>query len=491
LRATLKEMENSFLKLFLNKTDNVRLLQDGVFQDSSPNDADGVILNLLNPENNLKKCLSDLIDVAGSIITENGQIVIAFYNKYNLGNFLVKKDKKQYKGYSLSIIKKLLRAKGYSEFKFYSYSIGEMRIADIDGERFLAPKNLTLSLKDIIRNKLIPNKLLNCFYPSYIVVISRMKAKEMDFFSSVLKEFGLNRRVELIHGKPNSAIIISDKIVIKVPLDKAAEARCRHNKSMLAVLRENMQLLEVPRFIKKCEIQKVPLYVEERKEGSAIDSPVKEMDKLVFLASEFITDLQEKTAREVVVDEKQCKIMLERKLKTIIPFLSQDKKDKLVAIYDAVRGSFIGKSIKTVLTHGDYNIENVLFDMKELRIKGVIDWDLSSKRGLPLLDIFYLLLYKESLVSGRDQFSILIERFSKLNFSNLEDKVIRHYLKRLNIDPGLIRPLLLMFWLNSLRGRYRQVIISNSVIAKNWFEANVNKIIDSIYSDVDLIKVGI
>lgn len=470
----------------MNKTDNVRLLQDGVFPNSPSNDADGAILNLLNPKNNHKKHLSGLIDVAGSIITGNGQIVIAFLNKYNLGNFLDKKYKKHYDYYSLFIIKKLLKARGYSEFKFYGYSYGERGIAALNGGRFLASKNSTPSFKNIIRNKLIPNKVLSYFYPSYIVVASRINTENSDFFSIISKELNLDRHFELIRGKPNSAIIAANNLVIKIPLDKLSEARCRHNKIILERLKNEVGLDGAPNFIRKETIQNLPLYIEERIGGAAVDSPIKQMDTLVMRASEFIIDFHQKTAKEIFIDEKKYRILFEKKFNKLIPFLTDKNRDKLLRLSDFIRKSFLYKKIKLVWAHGDYKIGNVLFDMKSLRINGVIDWDLSSKSGLPLLDIFYLLFYKESLESRKSQFSILIERFCRQNFNSLEERVIKSYLANLNIAPELIKPLLLMFWLDSLTGRYYQILTSNSVFREEWFDAKINKIIDVIYSNIDL-----
>lgn len=51
-----------------------------------------------------------------------------------------------------------------------------------------------------------------------------------------------------------------------------------------------------------------------------------------------------------------------------------------------------------VLTHGDYRIDNLLFDQKELTVRAVFDWELSTL-GHPLADLAYQIMQRSM---GRD-----------------------------------------------------------------------------------------
>ena len=70
-----------------------------------------------------------------------------------------------------------------------------------------------------------------------------------------------------------------------------------------------------------------------------------------------------------------------------------------------------------------------------------------------MLDIFYLLAYRETL-SKKSVVEVFTERFSKQDFSRLEGEVIEKYLDTLSISTEFIKPLAVMSWLNHIGRRY-------------------------------------
>ena len=59
----------------------------------------------------------------------------------------------------------------------------------------------------------------------------------------------------------------------------------------------------------------------------------------------------------------------------------------------AIRARLAGRELPLVFMHGDFKLENVIFDEDDGRLRGVIDWELAQHPGPPLLDLLYLLFY--------------------------------------------------------------------------------------------------
>ena len=138
----------------------------------------------------------------------------------------------------------------------------------------------------------------------------------------------------------------------------------------------------------------------------------------------------------------------------------------------------MGKPFVTVWQHGDYKIENILFDTSKWQIKGVIDWDMANEKGLPLLDVFYLMGYKASLLSRERITDIFKERFIKLKFHPQEKEIINKYLQALKLSDEFIKPLLIMFWMHHIVERYQQKIINEMLKPSGWISENVYKVIE-------------
>ena len=56
--------------------------------------------------------------------------------------------------------------------------------------------------------------------------------------------------------------------------------------------------------------------------------------------------------------------------------------------------------IPVVVCHGDLHLDNVLFSPDDKRLTGVVDWDLGTMQGLPLTDLFILLINYAMVVKG-------------------------------------------------------------------------------------------
>lgn len=303
---------------------------------------------------------------------------------------------------------------------------------------------------------------------------------------TIIKHLRLKNHVERIIKKTSTIVIITDGMVVRVPLDKVSAARCRLNKIMLEKLTKTTIASFAPRFLYVGKFADKVYYCEERLPGYAIDIPITRMDELVLRAADFITEFHQATACNIIIDETNFKKLFGREFKRSYPYLNDEYRAKAEQIEMLIKKQLLGKRFKTVWFHGDYNIENILFDIRTWQIEGIIDWDLSRRQGLPLLDLFYLLIYKDSLLSKDKVTAIFTDRFMKLNFNDIERKVITEYQNRIKISNELLTPMLVMFWVNHIVERYRQQLTDNSLQAGNWIRENLYNIIDVMEKHIDV-----
>jgi hypothetical protein len=113
-------------------------------------------------------------------------------------------------------------------------------------------------------------------------------------------------------------------------------------------------------------------------------------------------------------------------------------------------------------------------------VNGLIDWDLSIKKGLPLLDIIFLLIYSNKTLTGESISQALRMRFLKSSFNSFEQEIIRSYLKVVKLSEDVMEPLVVLFWINHVWCRYREMFDLGFSRKKEWLDENVSEIIDEI-----------
>ena len=169
-------------------------------------------------------------------------------------------------------------------------------------------------------------------------------------------------------------------------------------------------------------------------------------------------------------------------------YLDSESRLKLEYIEYVLKEQLLNKDFKTVWSHGDYKLENILFDFKSNNITGIIDWDLSRREGLPLIDIIYLLLYRHFTLAEVAVTEISHDRFLRLEFTEWEKKIILFYLDTVKLSEQFLKPLLIMFWLNHVTQRFGQRLQSNSQVSKDWLEKEIKPGIANIVNLCRIIK---
>lgn len=88
---------------------------------------------------------------------------------------------------------------------------------------------------------------------------------------------------------------------------------------------------------------------------------------------------------------------------------------------------------------------------------------------------------EDNLINKKMGWGVFKDRFLSRRFHMLEQQIIDKYLKRLQISDAAIMPMLIMFWMNSITQRHKQVLNSKESMKKQlWKVCNIYSIIDKI-----------
>ena len=138
----------------------------------------------------------------------------------------------------------------------------------------------------------------------------------------------------------------------------------------------------------------------------------------------------------------------------------------------------LGSTLPLVWSHGDFSLKNLLVDETSLDILGVIDWDLSSKDSLPLIDLLHLLLRAKMNQAGMSFPDVLFKYLFPLRLDGAEGEILAEYVEALSIPPSLITSLSIMYWVSRIHGHVGSFIDLDAA----WVDRNFRQCVDKLSS---------
>lgn len=463
--------EEKVWELLLRPIKNNRILRRDADCADFDSGYEAAVVNLLGqaePINRLRLILSDSFDA----LSDAGEVCLVFGNKYSYQAMLGRNNVFFKTAYSLAAIKNILSDAGFKRQNVYPLLPRGRNMFEIV---FSAGNEI---MSSGLKGRLLRSRLAYSFLPAYAVVAGKKKAAGNSFIEALINSAGISRPYKCIMGHPNMLVIIAKDRIVRLPFDRLSGVRCRVNNMALKTLRNTVFAGYAPRYLGGGNFFGQGYFCEERLFGTAVDEPLPQIESLSRKAVRLITELHKETRRNITITEKAYLRLFGREFQRLKPRLNEAYGLKLRQVEERLKKQLLGKEFCTVLSHGDYKIENVLFDEKTWEINGVIDWDLSRKNSLPLLDVLYLLLYKDSLINKKSIGRILRERVIKMNFTEFENSQIRGYASELEIAEELLRSLVRMFWVNHISQRYRQQLLRGEAAEPAWMRDEVYAVLD-------------
>ncbi len=470
-------MKEKVWELLLKPTKGSRILRWNSGNMNVKETYEAVVVNLLkHPETTSR--LSVVLSDSFSVLPQGGEVCLIFGNKYSyqamLGRSCIFLDP----AYSLFGVRNILKKAGFNSQKVYPLLPRGNNMFEI-----VCQNGNVSSGGASLKNRLLGWPLMRSFLPAYAVVAGKDGIIRGNFLENLLDILRIKNVCKCIMGNPDVLVIIADDKIARLPFDRLSRVRARVSVTMLKALRNTMLAGCVPRHLCGGNFLGQPYSCEERLSGAVIEDSAPRMEILIQKAAELITRFHAETRKIITLDDRSYRRLFSRDFFRLRPYLNEEYKEKLLRMEKVLKKQLLDKEFCVVWRHGDYKIENVLFDEKTREISGVIDWDLSCRNGLPLLDVFYLLLYKDSLFSRKSIGRILRERALMMDFTPFELSVIRGYAAEIGIAEEFWRPLLWMFWINHIVQRYQQQLLREETADSSWMRTEVYAVLDAIIEE--------
>lgn len=166
-------------------------------------------------------------------------------------------------------------------------------------------------------------------------------------------------------------------------------------------------------------------FVIGRIPGATADAVIPGLDKLTDEALSFLLDLHRATAREALIDDTNWGPRIGWLFEQAT-HRNPSVADALSRMATAMRPAMVGRSWVQVVTHGDFKIENVMYDPSTLSLTGVIDWEHALIAGMPYLDLAYLLTYNRML-RGQSWVGAMWDLLNHRALSDEEERLEQRY----------------------------------------------------------------
>lgn len=414
-------------------------------------------------------------------LAEGGELLVSFDNKYGYDRLLRGKEGCGALLSPIAVNNMLYRA-GFRRQKVYSLYPDAARPLEMFRLGTTVDHRSGATFKERLRSVFTRQPLLRAFHPAYVCVAVKGKQQRRNFFEALMKELDITGPFRIVLGNPATVLLITGRQVIRIPLDRDSRRRCRNHWRALQALAASPAASLTGRAMRKGRFLDREYFVEERLAGTAVDVPLDNMDRLIGKAADFITRFHHHTVRPCRMDERCFRRLIGRGCMRLASCLDGGRHTRLDGLRRQLRERLIGQDIPLVWSHGDFKLENVLFDLRDDRITGIIDWDLSRRAGLPLLDLLYLLVYGTALREGRSMAEVFREKCRSLQFTANEQRLITAYEGALGLSPRLRAPLVTAAWVEHVSCRSREMLEGKSAKCADraaWLQENVYAVIDS------------
>lgn len=258
-----------------------------------------------------------------------------------------------------------------------------------------------------------------------------------------------------MHGARSSGMII------KIPMYPYSYQRLKKNAEVLEEIHAMTNVSErlircVPRSIARGGLLGEAYFVEELKPGvcgNRLKLSLPDRNRLIRAAVDLLTEWHQSHLKRVTVDEAVMESKFIKPFKEVCRFLNCDERSsRITRLTSVLRKMALGARMPLVWSHGDFSLKNLLVDESHLGVLGMIDWDLSARDDLPLIDLLHLLIrvkMKERRMAFHD---VLCNCLFPVNLEAGEKRTVAEYADALSVDASLITPLSIMYWISRLHG---------------------------------------
>ena len=334
--------------------------------------------------------------------------------------------------------RKLLREAGLPDARFYC-PFPEYRefseLIDLDRPpdlaRALHPTSLSGRLGLQVCKRV---NLLREFSPSYSIVASKAPGVER-FVDRLLRHINVATGKDLyLHvTRTATALLFTSEIVVRLPLTARAQMRMNTESTNLKEIRSGQGSL-IPETVAEGEFQgqgylAIPVF--RGVPGVKLARHQRNRNAVVQQATDFISDFHQLTCREQICTEE----WIQKSFDWLVDYVWALGED-VSELKKLCRRDLLGKRVLNVTAHGDFSLQNLVFDPRSSKLTGVVDWDLADFNGWPARDLLHLFVALEYETHGSTFNEAVLAVLKRLGDGrSFEGPLFNSYLGALHPEP--------------------------------------------------------
>ncbi len=395
---------------------------------------------------------------------------------------LVKKQAYRTYTYSLPGLRRLARQAGFCRQEIYFiYPSSE------NPRELLGWGNISPSCKSHPLVQFLNRAGIGKYFQSSLALVGANRPAQKSFIEQLLQQLqaqlGSTRPLGIdkcVVSKTNAVIFFlrganTGGAVLRLPLDKISFERLQNGFNTIQYVKSMNEATIaglLPEQLANDIYLGQPYFVERRMPGieaTALAKSPADLSRLVADTAAMISNFTHSSQKVVQADTPTRERYFLSYFRAVRPYLP-DYRVLLDQIAGFLEQITAGQRLPLVLAHGDLKLSNLLINPASRRLTGILDWDMSELRGLPLLDILHLVLAKYRLSRSWSIGTAVTEILLPQGFEQTERRIIEDYKQRFGISEKLYRALMITYWAKHI---LRNLVESGGSKHPAWMKENI------------------
>ncbi|RDH83778.1 MAG: hypothetical protein DIZ80_06470 [endosymbiont of Galathealinum brachiosum] len=473
----LSDVLNVYSKSIYKISEATFNIKNNVFSKISNKKYDCIIVNAVDNGNENP----EFIEYLNSYLKINGIIAVVEINDTNFKNVFTYK-------YFYNVLRKVINSSEGDNFDgYYMQSIYGKINQVFYSSGYKSVKNPFL-LKEKLRQIYLNKYLYPLFSSLVLKIYNTSNFKHKTVLENIINNINSDLNSDIIFKSVTKYLVIPYKVLATVKdienneyiflLLRGADKNVRANIELEMINYLNAEYPMLSKYLSKSIISGIYKNVEyiiyKKIPGVSIDSYFTDYNIAERAAFDMLVSIGEMSAQS-----NQDNVLNNTTKKWFNSLKSYENANPeysnyLDTLFESLTKEVNENICDLVLFHGDYKIENLIYDPLNYEVNGIIDWDLSEKQHLPGLDLLYLIFYTRRIKNSTSFISECENVFLKEGFSDNEQALLDEYFIKFDISMNMFRVIKLFFILHHFSCRERtgyEVAWLTDLFNKIW---NVN-----------------
>lgn len=343
-------------------------------------------------------------------------------------------------------------------------------------------------------------KIKQLGYAKYILFILKSKLKKQPKISINTKsenslmsrlinnlstDMDLRDKPELINGyfvKPNGLLLklhLNHRVsLLRISFDNLSTERYRSSVNVLKMIENHSRL--VPAVLYESTHKDGMMYLETCFDGCNINSGMLNkkavLDKVNDQVLNALIEIQSLHISSIKMNSSATEKYFIKIVQNVAAKFSKKHCLYFDCIAKYIANIVPGLTVPLVVMHGDFSIDNIIAD--KLSIKGIIDWEFSQDKALPLVDLFFYFasIHKSVNETSIEEALSLVLFQSELSTSN--NRFVLKYCEKIPVTNELHFVLKIMTVMCFLNNR---IDIKNEVKPEVIYDKNYLPLLENLY----------